>query len=137
MPTVEDALYARLQAVSAVTALVSTRIYPVKKDIGPSPVFPYVIYSVTLSQRERAMNSDPGYVSSSVRFHIWTKDAATSGFDSGVAIATAIRGALQRYRGTIAGVVVGEIFDDGEYDLEEIEPAVYHRVIDFDVRWHE
>jgi hypothetical protein len=135
MANIEDALYARLTAVSAVTSLVSTRIYPVKKDTGATVVWPFVTYSTVLSERSRAMVSDTGYVESSVRFHIWTKGA--SAFSSGGAISTAIRGALQRWSGTSAGVVVDQVFLDGEFDIEDSEPGVYHRVLDFDARWYE
>lgn len=135
MPNIEDALYARLIAVSAVTSLVSTRIYPIKKDTGASAVWPFVTYSTVLSNRSRAMVADNGYVESSIRFHIWTKGA--SAFSSGGSISAAIRGALERWSGTSAAVVVDHVFLDGEFDIEDAEPGVFHRVLDFDARWYE
>jgi len=138
MASIEDALYVRLTAVTAVTDLVGLRIYPVKKDTGAKVVWPFVVYATTLSRRVRAMVSDPGYVESSVRFHVWTKDSG--GYDSGVAIAAAIRGALQRWSGTSQTIVVDQVFLDDEYDVdagETIDPGVFHRVVDFDCRWYE
>lgn len=135
MAAIEDAIFARLTAVSAVTSLVSTRIYPVKKDTGPHATWPFVTYSTVYSEPVRAMTNDSGMRASSLRVHVWAK--GDGAFDSGVAIATAIRGALQRWSGTSSGIVVDEIFLDGEFDIEDAEPGVFHRVLDFDARWFE
>lgn len=135
MATLEDAIYARLTAVSAVTDLVSTRIYPVKKDVGSKVTWPFVVYATVAREAVRAMNADPGMSSSLVRFDIWTKDSGA--FDSGIAIAAAIRGALQRWSGTAGTIEVNATFLDGEYDIEDPEPGVFHRVLDFDFRWYE
>lgn len=136
--SIEAALYTRLQAVSAVTALVSTRVYPAKKDIGANPAFPYVSYEVILSTRVSAMTADTSMVESAVRFHIWSKDAAgANGFDSGLAVFAAMRGALQRWKGTSATVVVDQVFLDGEYEIPEESPGVYHRVMDVLAHWFE
>lgn len=135
MATIENAIYARLTAVSAVTDLVSTRIYPIKKDTGSKVTWPFVTYSTIRREPVRAMGSDPGMSASLLTLDIWTKDAGA--FDAGVAIAQAITGALQRWSGTAGGIVVDQIFLDGEYDIEDSEPGVYHRVLDFDARWFE
>ena len=140
MATAENALYSRLTAVSAVTDLLGTspaRIYPIKHDRGANPVFPFVTYELILGQRIRAMTADTGDVEAAFRFHIWTKDAATGGQIQAINIAVAIRGALKRWSGTAAGVEVKHVFEDGEYDVPDPDPGVYHRVIDFDVRWAE
>lgn len=135
MATLEDAIYARLTAVSAVTDLVSTRIYPVKKDSGVRVTWPYIIYSTVYTEPVRAMVDDTGMFISSVRFDIWSKDSGA--FDSGVAIATAVRGALQRWEGTAGTITVDHVFLDGEFDVQDPEPSVFHRVMDFDFRWFE
>jgi hypothetical protein len=140
MATAEDALRARLGAVSAVTALLGSplRVYPVKKDQGATPVFPYVTYEQILGQRISAMVADTGDVESEFRFHIWTRTAgAVDGHAQGRDIAVAIRGALKRWEGTSAGVLVKHVFETGEFDIGDDEPGIYHRVIDFDVRWTE
>lgn len=141
MATAEDALSARLRAVSAVTTLLGSnpaRIYPIKHDRGSAPTFPYVTYEQILGQRITAMTADTGDVVSEFRFHIWTKDSETAGgYIQGRDIAVAIRGALKRWGGTSAGVIVKHIFESGEFDIGDETPGVYHRVIDFDVRWSE
>ena len=140
MASAEDALYSRLSAVSAVTTLLGSsplRVFPIKHRDGVNPSFPFVTYELILSERIRAMTADTGDVQAVFRFHIWTKDAATGGYIQGRNIADAMRTALQRWDGTSAGVEVKHIFDDGEYDVPDPEPKVYHRVLDFDVRWAE
>jgi hypothetical protein len=135
MATIEDAIYARLQAVSAVTSLVSTRIYPIKKDEGTKVVWPFVTYATTYASPVVAMGDDPGMMSSEVRFHIWAQGSGA--FDSAIAIKQAIRTALQRWRGTAGGITVNARFLEGDFDIEDAEPGVFHRILDFDFRWYE
>lgn len=138
MASIEDALYTRLQAVSAFTDLVSDRVYPDGKDHGDMLDFPYVTYDVLSTERNSAFTDDTGYVESNVRFHVWAKDAASvSGYDKARDVGVAIRNALQRWSGTSAGVTVNHVFIDGEFDIGDPEPGIYHRVLDFDTRWFE
>lgn len=138
MAAVEEALYARLQAVSAVTDLVSTRVYPVKHDTGSMLAYPFITYEILAHGRISAMTDDTGDVESTVRFHCWGKDSGSiGGYKSARDVAAAVRGALQRWDGTSGGVVVKHVFVDGEYDIGDPTPGVYHRAIDVDVRWVE
>lgn len=135
MATIEDAIYARLTGVGAVTDLVSTRIYPVKKDTGTKVTWPFVTFTTVLREPVRAMGSDPGMSSSLVRFDVWAKDSGA--FSSARNISVALCGALQRWSGTSAGIVVDACFLDSDEDIPDPEPGVFHRVLDFDFRWFE
>jgi hypothetical protein len=138
MPSIEDALYARLIAVTAVTSLVAQRVYPLKKDRNDNPTWPFITYATTFTSFDSPMQADSKYTSSSVRFHIWARDnpsAGTSGFDASIQIEQAIRTALQRWGGTSGGIVVDHVFIDGVADVQDPEPGVFHRIVDCDCRW--
>lgn len=134
---IEDALYTRLQAVSAVTALVSTRIYPTKTE-NQNPTSPYVTYELLRTERTSAMGADTGDVRTEVRFHVWAKDSASAaGYDTAKSVASEIRQALQRYRGTSASTQVQDVFVIDEFTAEDVEPEWSHRLIEFEAIWRE
>ncbi len=130
---IEDALYTRLTAVTDLTDLVSTRIFPVK-DQAANPTFPFVTYQLLGSERIRAMGVDTGDVISEFTFNVWAKTTGSdNGYDLARDVAIEIRGALQRFRGTVDGVEFKEIFLLPESDIGEDKENVYHRVIDFEI----
>ena len=134
---IEDALYTRLQAVAAVTALVAARVYPSKTE-NQNPTSPYITYELLRTERETAMGSDPGDVRSDIRYHIWAQDTSSlAGFDSAKAVALEVRGALQRYRGTSSGTIVQDVFLLDEFTSEEPDPGWSHRIIEFEAIWRE
>ncbi len=130
---IEDALYTRLTAVTALTDLVSTRIFPVK-DQASNPTFPYITYQLLGSETVRAMGVDTGDVISEFTFNIWAKTTASdNGYDLARDVAIEVRGALQAFRGTVAGVEFKDVAVLPEADVGEAEENVYHRVIDFEI----
>ena len=135
--SLEGALYTRLQAVTGVTDLVSTRIWPNKTDTA-EPAFPYVTYEIVDEQRASAFGADTGDVDAIVRFHCWGKDdTAGSGFDEARDVADELRQALQRWTGTLDSTQVTGVFVDGRNSLQDPEPGVFHVVIDFRVTYKE
>lgn len=137
MPAIEDALYARLQAVSGFTTLVSARVYPQKTE-NQNPTSPYVTYEVLRSERPSAMGSDPGNIATEIRYHIWAANTASvSAFDSARSVAVAMIAALKRWRGTLASTEVEDVFFLDEFTVDEIEPGRAHRVVEFRAHWKE
>ena len=63
---IEDVIYSRLQATSAVTDLVSTRVYPVRRPADAS--LPLVVFGRMSEFCPPAMVSDPGNVIARFRF---------------------------------------------------------------------
>lgn len=127
MAVVEEAVKARLAAVAGVTALISTRVYPVK--LPQSATLPAVTYQRVSTIRENAMGADPGVA----RTRLQVTSAATS-YSALKGVTEAVRAALQRYSGTIGGVVVLDVFLDNETDLfgeEENDAGVYLTAQDF------
>jgi hypothetical protein len=63
---IEDVIYSRLQATSAVTDLVSTRVYPIRRPADAS--LPLVVFVRTSEFCPTAMVADPGNVIARFRF---------------------------------------------------------------------
>ena len=63
---IEDVIYSRLQATSAVTDLVSTRVYPIRRPADAS--LPLIVFDRVSEFCPPAMVSDPGNVISRFRF---------------------------------------------------------------------
>jgi hypothetical protein len=63
---IEDVIYSRLQATSAVTDLVSTRVYPIRRPADAS--LPLVVFARTSEFCPPAMVADPGNVIARFRF---------------------------------------------------------------------
>lgn len=96
---IQEAVLAKLAATSALTALVSTRIY---NGTAPQGVgLPYVVFSEISSDRPRSMSGAVAIVDS--RVEVLAYGASP---DSSIAVADAVRGALDGYRGTSSGVSV-------------------------------
>ncbi len=123
---IEDALFSRLSGFAGLTSLVGTRIYPVQ--LPQDVTLPAVVYTRISSEREVAMGKDPGIARPRFDVSAW----ATT-FDSSRAIAEQIRLALERFRGTEAGIVIQDIFVEAENDVFDSTSITYHAAIDFEV----
>ena len=135
--SLSGALWTRLQAVTGVTDLVSTRIWPSKNDIT-KPTFPYVTWELVAAERPSAFGSDTGDVEASVRYHVWAETTtAKTGYDSADDVIEAIRVALQRFRGTLDSTEIQDIFVDGQHTATEPAPNIHHHIIDFRVWYKE
>jgi len=95
-------IYGRLSATSAVTALVSTRIYP---DMAPqNATFPYIVF-----QKLNTSPTDTKEGVSPLDKLLVQVDCYSNNYDNAHALAAAVRTALDRYAGTINGHVVDKI----------------------------
>lgn len=107
MATIEEALRAILTANAGVTAIVSTRVYPVV--IPQAATLPAVAYQRISATREHNLGGPGGLTR--VRFQL-TMAAAT--YAAMKALANAVRVALDGYRGTVSGVFVQAALSEGE-----------------------
>jgi phytoene dehydrogenase-like protein len=117
------AIYGRLQAVSAVTALVSTRVYP---DYAPqNATYPFVVYRLTNN-----LPSDTKEGPSVLDTAQVTVEAYAATYDAAINVAENVRTALDRYSGTIESIVIDSIrfsnsqsfdmnFDEHIYVIEQ------------------
>ena len=132
MPEIGEAIFSRLDGDAALSALVSSRIFPMV--VPQSAPFPCVRYEIIDAiPRVRAMHSDPGLTQPRVQF-----DAFAETYAAAIAIRTAIRNSIQRFRGPVAGVDVLAVYIEDEQDSFEAIPdeaGVYRARFDC-VIWH-
>ena len=123
----ETTLYTRLSTYAGLTALVSTRIYPLIMPQGVT--YPAVTYQrIATEPRESCMVEDVGWARARVQVTAWADT-----FTSAKAIAAQVRAALQRWTTTgIQGT-----FIIAEYDLYDDEAYKYGAAIDAEVVYTE
>lgn len=121
MAEIEEGIYTRLRAVTAVTDLVgsgsSARIY--RAAIPQKPTYPLLMLQRISAQRESAMGADSGDVMIRLQVDSWAVTIAGA-----QALATAVRGALQRWSGASESITFQDVFlEEERQDSEEIEPG--------------
>lgn len=124
MARVEAAIYSILSTNAGVIALVSTRIYPIL--LPQTALLPSITYARISTEREFTFVVDPGLSTARIQVDIWGENVS-----SVQNVSEAVRSALHRYIGTIAGVVIDECHIDNETMMYEPETEIYHVVIDF------
>lgn len=127
---IEHAIYSRLINYSALTTLVN-EIYA--NQAAQNTDAPYIVYYKSSAVRTSAMGADSGLVVVSYRFDIYS-----SSFSEIINITAQLRACLQRYRGTVSSIIIGDIFLTGEFDLpHEVDSGFRHRVLEFDIHYTE
>lgn len=113
MATVEEALTARLKTFPGLSALVGTRVYPVK--LPQSPTYPAVSYQRTGRTQHHAMGADANVREARFQVSGWDPSYATA-----KGVATQMRLALDRWRGTQSnGVVIQDTLIENEMELDD------------------
>lgn len=130
--TIAAALGVQLAAYTALTDLVSSRIYSV--TLPQNATFPALDFFMVGARRESAMGDDPGLVEGLWQVDVWD-DSATDCR----AVATQVRNALQRYRGTPSGssTEILDVFVENEHEDHEAEPPLHRVILEFRVWWRE
>ncbi len=116
--TLHTGVYSMLQAESTLTALVSTRCYPL---LLPQEVtYPAVRFQQLTGERPGAMGGDVGLVDSIVMVDCYADD-----IDAAHTLADAVRTAMQRKNGTYNGVEIDHVALEGPIDSHEPEIEKY------------
>lgn len=129
MATVEQAIDARLNEYSALTALCSS-IYAVLAPQSAS--LPFITWRLFDERVNSHMASDSTPTEASFQVTIFAAD-----FNSIPPIAEQVKNALQRYAATIETVVVQTTFYDGSNDAYDIDDDYYQRSMDFRIFYEE
>lgn len=119
MAEIEEALLTTMT-----TALGHARVYPMVLPEGVT--LPAVRYTRLGSDREVTMGSNPGMCHAMFQVDVWAATYAEVKAD-----ATTLRGALERWRGTVEGIVIQDtmyLSDDDDYDPETKEYRVIIRI---------
>jgi hypothetical protein len=103
------AIYARLAATSAVTALVGTRIMPIG---SPSNTYPLIVYDID-QEKEESIDEMVGKEFFVTLTMVAGGPGVTDAYTRAHAVASAVKTALDRQKGTWGGIVVGGCFFNG------------------------
>lgn len=120
MTSIHGAIVALLVADTAVSALVSSRIYPVHMPLN-------VTYPA-ISIHEISGNEDhvTGHKHTRYQVSCWS-----TSFSQVQSMKEAVIDCLQRYKGVASGNKIKQISFEGSMDLYEEETKIYHIPLDF------
>jgi hypothetical protein len=121
MASIDTALFTRMSTFAALTALVSTRIYPV--TMPQAATFPCVTYQQISGVRDYVMGNQSGLVRARFQVDSWSETYAETR-----SVSEQVRLALSNYAGTSDTVVIDRIEMVNEERLDESESAL-HRIM--------
>ena len=123
--SLEAGIVARLAATSAITSLVSSRIYA--NVLPDKTTHPAIVYQLISTLPISSLNDDTGKIRSRVQFTLISDTTAQR-----IELSDAIKTALQRYKGAVSDITILdsrlENISDQAYDLETNQTA---RIADF------
>lgn len=129
--TVEAAVFDILSSHAGVSGVVSGRIYPVK--LPQNPTYPAVTYFRVSGLRHSAMGNDTGLVEKRIQISSWAKT-----YGAVNDLAEQVRDAMQRTRGTFAGIEIIDIFMEGDGpEIWEDDVGAYQAITDCNVIYRE
>ena len=132
--SVESQIVSRLAAVSGVTALIASRVYPV--IIPQNATLPAVCYQRVSTNRPSCFGNDAGIVQA--RFQIDCLSESEPGAATGArAVAAAVISALQRWSTNSGSPTVHDIFIDNQSEDYEPETKIHRVIIDIIVWYSE
>jgi len=120
--TIETDVFTRLSTYPGLTALIATRVYPLR--LPQNPVLPAVTLFKVSTPREQSHGGDSALQHPRYQFSCWAET-----YGAAWAVADQVRLALQ---GLAAGGV--GIYDNG-VDMYDPETGWYHVAIDITI-WH-
>lgn len=127
----ETAVYSRLANYAGMSAQVGTKIY--RSVLPQSVVYPAISYQRISTTRESAMGADIGVATARVQVDSWAETHAGA-----ETVAALVRGALQRWNGTVESVVVLDTFiEDERHETEQVKDGQWIYRIGMDALiWH-
>lgn len=123
-----------LAADSGVSALVSSRIYPLR--LPQNATLPAVVLFTIDGPRQSTFDGPNGLVQSRVQVDCYGGEMGGGAYIDMHSVLTAVRKALNGYSGTSAGVSIRSVQMDSERDLLEPETSVPRVSADFMI-WHD
>lgn len=130
--SIESDIFDRLTGFAGLSALVSTRVFPVAAP--PNVTFPIVVYSRVSAERPSVMGVDSGIVRA--RYQVTAWDGRRAGdeadYDSARAVAEQVRQALQRWRKASA-TVVQDTFLQSEFVGFDDDAEAYFVTLEFEI----
>lgn len=122
------------QAIVALLIAAATsagdRIEPLQ--LPRDPALPAISYQRISTPRRIAHNGDQGYADFRTQINCWAKrtEGSTAGYSQAKQLADEVRVALNGYRGTAAGVVVGLMRVSGDRDETDPQRTLERVMVD-------
>ena len=113
MADIEQAVYSRLTSVTAVSTMVSGRVYPTL-IADSSTITPYIVYTRTSGEHVKSTAGMTGLAEAN--FDILCVTSGSSAYKDAKTLRDRVRVALDGYRGTTGGVAVRGVFIDDDLD---------------------
>ncbi|MCP5018063.1 MAG: DUF3168 domain-containing protein [Ketobacter sp.] len=122
---IDTAIYTLLSNASAITALVSTRIYPLPSlQADQNITYPCVTYNVSEDGAESSFDGQGTFERVSIEIDAWGDTYQSMGD-----IADAIKTAVKNYSGTVSGVIIDQITIDSTVSVYEDQIEKYRRTL--------
>ncbi len=130
MSSASAAVVARLNEFTALTSLVSDRIYRYRAlDLQAQP---YIVVYVITDTKNHAMGADINPAEARIQVTVFSSDGPICD-----QVAAQVHAALNRWSGTINGTVVQSIFHVNETESYEVDTDYYQKNIDYRVFYEE
>lgn len=123
MAHLEAALFTRLTTHAGLAAIIGTRAYPVL--LPQNPTLPAVVYQRISTRRPHAGGVDTGVAIPRFQVTGWATTALGA-----KDLKEQMRAALQRWRGTVAGILVMDTFLEGELDRYDDDAKLFGEQLD-------
>ena len=127
---IEDVIYSRLQATSAVTDLVSTRVYPIRRPADAS--LPLVVFVRTSEFCPLAMVADPGNVTARFRFSCQANSP-----ENARALAATVKASIGYYADSTSTPVVDGCWPESESEQFDFGADLFAIEKDFSIAYRE
>lgn len=123
MASLEESLVDILTGDATLAALVSDRVQPAPWRFGTLPAIAFLRVS---TMRVHAHSGSVGLVRTWMQFDVWAETAA-----SAQAVAQALHGALEHYRGTVAGVRIDAALSLNDRAIPAPETNDQRRIVEY------
>ena len=127
---VEDGLFSYLSTDSGITALVSTRVYPLR--MPQNATLPAVTFTRISGPRSHALSGPTGCGMARIQIDAWATTYA-----SAKAVIDTVRSALDGYSGTAGSETIKSSLLQTETDFYEPETNVYRVSQDYFIKYEE
>ncbi len=123
MASLEESLVDILTGDGTLAALIGTRVEPAPRRRGTLPAIGYLRVS---TMRVHAHSGAVGLVRTWMQFDVWAETAA-----SAQAVTQALHGALEHYRGTVAGVRIDAALSLNDRAIPAPETNDQRRIVEY------
>ena len=130
-PTIEEAIFAKLSGDPSVSALVGSRIYPVRMPDNAiaGGLLPCITYQRIATVRQHTLDRPSTIAESTFAIECWGRP--TQSIVESKLIARAVQRAIDGFRGSILGIDVFGVLSQNESDQYEDEVDLYRTSQDY------